>query len=216
MGEKEARKKDMVRHAPYFREAIFRTVFAEPKYLLELYKALDPEKAEKITVEDITPLSMTSVPGWCYDVIAFVAGDELVMVQDAGSEWSDVRLSNGVFYIAEGITGYAEAKGIDLYSDTPRQFPTPACFVLYAGDEEDGEQIDDGAEVECSLGALHYEPTVRTVGTVPGDIIEQYLAAGIVCDELGDKYEDPEKAAEEIARECLERGFLPQYFVVEE
>lgn len=222
MGEERrqrgTRYEEMVEHAPYFREAIFRTVFSEPEQLLELFQSIAPQQAEGLTADDVQKLSITSVPSWCYDCIAFTAGDHIVIVQDAGLEVSKDRLSNGAFYIAAAITAYADSKKIDLYGDEPAHIPDPETYVLYAAEEDD--PIKDGQIIPCtiesSLGTLSYEPMVKIQGAVKGDITDQYIAAGIVCDEEGDKHDEPDQAAYAIARRCLERGLLPTYFVRDE
>lgn len=209
--ERGKRYEEMVEHAPYFREAIFRTVFSEPEQLLELFKSLAPDQAKDLKPEDIQKLNITSVPSWCYDCIAFLAGDHIVIVQDAGADLQDVRLSNGAFYIAAAITAFADAENIDLYANDRVHIPDPECYVLYA--PEEGEPIEDGSNRPCSLGALSYDPVIRTRGSEPGDIVDQYIVAGLICDEEGDKHDSAEEAARAIAKECLERGLLPTYFV---
>lgn len=209
--ERGKRYEEMVEHAPYFREAIFRTVFSEPEQLLELFQSLSPEHAQNLKAEDIQKLNITSVPSWCYDCIAFLAGDHIVIVQDAGSDLNDVRLSNGAYYIASAITTYADAKDIDLYANERVHIPEPECYVLYASEE--GDPVEDGKHMPASLGALSYDPVIRTRGSQPGDILDQYIVAGVICDEEGDSHDTPEESAKAIARECLERGLLPTYFV---
>lgn len=208
--ERGTRYEEMAEHAPYFREAIFRTVFSEPEQLLELFASLSPEQAKNLKTSDIQQLNITSVPSWCYDCIAFLAGDHIVIVQDAGADLQDVRLSNGAFYIAAAITAYAEAENIDLYANDRVHIPDPECYVLCASDKEN--PIEDGTNMPCSLGALSYDPVIRTQGSQSGDIIDQYIVAGLICDEEGDKHDSPEEAAKAIAQECLERGLLPMYF----
>jgi hypothetical protein len=70
------------------KDSVFRDLFENPKYLLELYKALHPEDQET-TVEKLGIVTIKNVLlDQLYNDLGFTVGDKLLVLIEAQSSWT--------------------------------------------------------------------------------------------------------------------------------
>ena len=70
------------------KDSVFTDLFAIPKYLLQLYRALHPEDQE-ITEENISNVTIHNVLlDQCYNDLGFLVGNRLLVLAEAQSTWT--------------------------------------------------------------------------------------------------------------------------------
>lgn len=113
------------------KDRLFRYLFKEKKYLLDLYNALhdsdytDPEELEVVTMEDVIFMKMKND-------LSFMIGSRLSLYEHQ-STWNPNMPLRGLFYFSqqyEGLLGIGDA---DVYGRKRIDLPTPEYIVFYNG-----------------------------------------------------------------------------------
>ena len=110
------------------KDRLFRYLFTEKKYLLDLYNALhdshytDPEELEVITMEDVIFMKMKND-------LSFLIDSRLSLYEHQ-STWNPNMPLRGLFYFAQQYEGLVGAEGADVYGKTRIPLPTPEYIVF--------------------------------------------------------------------------------------
>ena len=116
-----------------FKDSVFRMAFAEKKYQLELYNALngsdydDPEEVEVTTLEDTLFLGMRND-------LSFIVGFSLNMYEHQSSKNLNMPL-RGLIYFAQVYLEYVNRNGYRLYAESQIPLPFPKYIVFYNGEK---------------------------------------------------------------------------------
>ena len=116
-----------------FKDSVFRMAFAEKKYQLELYNALngsdydDPEAVEVTTLEDTLFLGMRND-------LSFIVGFSLNMYEHQSSKNLNMPL-RGLIYFAQVYLEYVNRNGYRLYAESQIPLPFPKYIVFYNGEK---------------------------------------------------------------------------------
>lgn len=118
----------------FFKDRLFKRVFRDKKYLLELYNALndsdytDESELEVVTMEDVVFLRMKND-------ISFIIGNTLNLYEHQSTVNNNIALR--VFlYFAKQYEAIASMHKKRLYGTSMVQLPFPQCVVFYNGNEE--------------------------------------------------------------------------------
>jgi uncharacterized Rossmann fold enzyme len=80
---------------------VFRDLFENPKYLLELYQALHPEDQET-TIEELGTVTIKNILlDQLYNDLGFTVGDKLVVLVEAQSSWTVNIIIRSLMYLAQ-------------------------------------------------------------------------------------------------------------------
>lgn len=136
--EKEPKKQPTNRK---HKDRLFRLVFHEKKYQLELYNALngtdytDPEVLEETTLEDAIFLGVKND-------LSFIIGMSLNMYEHQSSKNLNMPL-RGLIYFSQVYQTYVRSNGYNLYAESQIPLPFPNYIVFYNGmkDMADEEEM---------------------------------------------------------------------------
>lgn len=134
------------------KDRLFRLVFQEKRYQLELYNALngtdytDSEVLEETTLEDAIFLGVKND-------LSFIIGMSLNMYEHQSSKNLNMPL-RGLIYFSQAYQAYVRSNGYNLYAESQIPLPFPNYIVFYNGmkdmvDEE--EMLLPEAERICRI-----------------------------------------------------------------
>ena len=113
------------------KDRLFRYLFRDKKYLLELYNALhdsnytNPEELEVVTMEDVIFMKMKND-------LSFLIDSRLNLYEHQ-STWNPNMPLRGLFYFSQQYEGLLGAENADLYGTKRVVLPTPEYIVFYNG-----------------------------------------------------------------------------------
>jgi hypothetical protein len=194
------------------KDTVFRDLFKDKKYLLELYRALHPENTS-VTEDDIEPITLEAVlMADLYNDVGFRVKNELFVLVEAQTTWTMNILIRMFMYLAESYNNYFTKEKQSLYSSKKVSFPKPELYVIYTGDRGNkkdtitlSEEFLNGEE--CSL-----EVKARVIfeGS-QGDIINQYIRFTRVYQEQLKAYGRTRRAVIETIKICKNSDVLADY-----
>lgn len=115
------------------KDHLFRYLFQDKKYLLELYNALhdsdysNPEELEVVTMEDVIFMKMKND-------LSFIIDSRLSLYEHQ-STWNPNMPLRGLLYFAQQYEGLLGAEDADVYGKTRIVLPTPEYIIFYNGGE---------------------------------------------------------------------------------
>ncbi len=113
------------------KDRLFRYLFRDKKYLLELYNALhdssytDPEELEVVTMEDVIFMKMKND-------LSFIIDSRLSLYEHQ-STWNPNMPIRGLFYFSQQYKGLLGAEDADVYGKGQVKIPTPEYIIFYNG-----------------------------------------------------------------------------------
>ena len=116
------------------KDRLFRLVFREKKYQLELYNALngtsytDPEMLEETTLEDVLFLGVKND-------LSFIIGMSMNMYEHQSSKNLNMPL-RGLIYFSQVYQEYVRRNGYNLYAESQIPLPFPTYIVFYNGEKD--------------------------------------------------------------------------------
>jgi len=192
------------------KDSVFTLMFREPKYALQLYQALHPEDKD-VTEADCTIVTLENIlTVGQYNDLGMLVRDRLILLVEAQAVFTLNVVLRILLYLAETYKRYVERRRLDLYGTKPVEIPRPELYMVYTGPRQDVPDVlhlSDLYKGEGPVG-LDLEVTVcRVAGTE--DILKQYVRFCQIADEKRKLYEDaPERAIEEVLKQCREEGIL--------
>ena len=122
---------EKIRQNRKHKDRLFRYLFRDKKYLLELYNALhdsaytDPEALEVVTMEDVIFMKMKND-------LSFLIDSRLSLYEHQ-STWNPNMPLRGLFYFSQQYEGLLGAKNADMYGRGRVELPTPEYIIFYNG-----------------------------------------------------------------------------------
>lgn len=195
------------------KDSVFTNLFHDDKYVFELYQALFPDDKDA-TIDDIETITLEyDLVNEYYNDLGFLVGDQLIVLVEAQSEWSDNIIVRVFLYLAQTWKNYIDAHdNMDLHSTKKVVLPKPELFVIYTG----GKEVKD--VVTYSEDFLNGEDSnidikVKVIRDgKEGDIINQYVRFTKVLAEQVKLYGKTRKAIMETIRICKDQNILREYF----
>ena len=209
--EKTAEKKDAF--AKYTaKDSVFTTIFQNKKYLMQLYRALNPEDT-KTTEDALTDITIRNVlTNGIYNDLAFRVGDKVMFLVEHQSSWTMNIIIRVLMYLVQTYHDYFEEQGADLYGSKKVHLPEPELYMIFTGERANRpETISLSKEFfggkECSI-----EVKIKVLyGGNGNDIISQYVAFTKVYNEQVKQYGRSREAVTETIRICKDRDVLREF-----
>lgn len=113
------------------KDRLFRYLFRDKKYLLDLYNALnnsgytDPDSLDVVTMEDVIFMKMKND-------LSFIIDSRLNLYEHQ-STWNPNMPLRGLFYFTQQYEGLLGAEDADVYGNAIVSLPTPEYIVFYNG-----------------------------------------------------------------------------------
>lgn len=208
-------EQDVIKHK--IKDSVFTNLFADKKYLLQLYQALHPEDTD-VTEEQITNITINNVfINGLYNDLGFMVGDRLVVLAEAQSTWSTNIVVRALLYLSQTYHEYLKTTNQLLYSSKKVRLPIPELYVIYTGDRKHRPAHLSLSEEFFGGEQTGIEVKVQMIyDGKEGDIIEQYITFIKVCNEQIKKYGRTRKAILETIRICKDRNVLKEYLEIRE
>jgi len=200
------------------KDHVFVDMFNQPKYCLELFKALHPE-ATDIIEADIQNITISHViVDKPYNDLGFTVKDKQLVLVEAQASWSFNILIRLLLYFVDTLLGYIkEHPDLDVHSTARLPLPIPEFYVIYTGDRKNVPPMISIRKDFFGDMKVPFELEARVVSTEStDDIIGQYIIFTHVFDQQVKQYGYTRKAAEETVRICKDRGALKEYLEVHE
>ena len=180
------------------KDSVFRDLFENPKYLLQLYKALHPEDTE-VTEEQIGSVTIKNVLlDQMYNDLGFTVGSKLLVLVEAQSTWSVNIVVRVLLYLANTWQEYIESNKLNVYGSKKIELPRPEWITLT-------EEFFSGQEafVDVKVKVLY--------DGEKGDILNQYVRFTKVYNEQVKLYGRTRKAVLETIHICKNQDVLAEY-----
>lgn len=216
MENKEKRKKE-VETSQYLakktaKDSVFRDLFENPKYLLQLYQSLHPEDTN-VTLDEIGSVTIKNVLlDQMYNDLGFTVRNKLLVLVEAQSTWSVNIVVRALLYLANTWQEYIESNKLNVYGSKKIELPRPELYVVYTGDRKTRpewisltEEFFDGqkAFVDVKVRVLY--------DGEKGDILNQYVNFTKVYNEQVRLYGRTRKAVLETIHICKDQNVLAEY-----
>lgn len=209
-GSTFARKGKQMRRK--IKDTVFTKMFNEPKYSLDLYKALHPED-DAVTVDDIKATTLDPIlTNGIYNDLGFLVRDRLIILVEAQSTWSENILWRHFFYLAETYKNLIAGWEENLHSTQKVYFPIPEMYVIYTGEKKNiPEILSLKEEFLAPNAALDLVVKVIT-NSDKYDIINQYIRFAHKVDYYRKQPGDSHIKAIKVLEECINEGILVEFF----
>lgn len=194
------------------KDSVFRDLFEDPKYLLELYQALHPED-EEVTEDQINSVTIQNVLlDQMYNDLGFTVGSKLLVLVEAQSTWSVNIAVRALLYLVNTWKEHIESQKLNVYGSKKVTLPKPELYVIYTGDKKKcpewlklSEEFFPGQDsfVDAKVKVL--------TGTNKGDIIDQYVAFTKVYNQQIKALGRTRDAVMETIRICKDQNVLKEY-----
>ncbi|MCD8327166.1 MAG: hypothetical protein LUC90_10955 [Lachnospiraceae bacterium] len=196
------------------KDSVFKWLFADSKYLLQMYQTLHPEDKET-TADDLDLVTLeTVIIKDIHNDLGFAVGSKLLVLAEAQSTWSVNIIVRSFFYLARTYQKYLERTHQDFYSSKAVELPRAELYVIYTGNSKvTKDEITLSEEffsgVPCAVDAR-----VKVIVEGAGhDIINQYILFSKVIDEQIKIHgrEHKAEAVRETFRICKDRNILKEF-----
>mgnify|MGYP005766774223 CR=1 FL=1 len=194
------------------KDSVFRDLFENPTYLLQLYQALHPEDTE-VTEEQISRVTIQNVLlDQMYNDLGFVVKGRLLLLVEAQSTWSKNIVIRALLYLANTWKEYIQDKKLNIYGNRKIILPKPELYVIYTGERNERPEWISLSE-EFFLGQECFvDVKVKMLyDGKKGDIINQYVTFTKIYNEQVKKYGRTRKAILETIYICKNSNVLKEY-----
>lgn len=145
-----------------YKDTLFRMVFKEKKYLLDLYNAVNgteydnPEELEINTLENVLYISMKND-------VSFMIDGTMNLYEHQSTKNANMPL-RGVLYFARLMEEYILENDLDVFSSKLQRIPTPKYIIFYNGEPNEPDErvlrlsdafIKEGGCIECEARLLN-------------------------------------------------------------
>lgn len=114
-------------------DSVFTNLFADKKYLIQMYRALHPEDTAA-TEDDILIVTIHNVlTNGQYNDLGFLIGSSLLLLVEAQSVWSVNIIIRELMYLMQTYNEYFKERKANLYSSTKVEMPKPELYVIFTG-----------------------------------------------------------------------------------
>ena len=194
------------------KDSVFTNLFSDPKYLLQLYKALHPEDLDA-TEENISNVTIQNILlDQSYNDLGFQVGTRLVVLVEAQSSWTVNIVLRRLMYLTQTWQKYIQNTGQNVYGSKKVELPRPELYVIYTGNRKiHPESLRLSEEFwggdECAV-----EVKVKMIyDGEKGDIISQYVSFTRIYNEQIKLHGRTREAVLETIRICRDRNILKDY-----
>ena len=200
------------------RDSVFVSLFSEPEYQLQAYKALHPEDTT-VTVDDIRQLTLESVfVNTDYNDLGIAVRDKSLILIEAQSTWSYNILVRLLMYYAATCTNYIQQHQYSLYSSRKVKIPEPEFVVVYVGEEKELLEVISLNDEFFNGSNRYLELKAKVIQHKQGDdILSQYIEFSEIYRKMFKQYKnDRRKVVIEKIESCKQAGVLQSFLTLHE
>ena len=194
------------------KDSVFRDLFENPTYLLQLYQVLHPED-RGVTEDQISSVTIKNILlDQMYNDLGFIVKQRLLLLVEAQSTWSRNIVIRALLYLANAWQEYIQEKKLNIYGSGGMVLPKPELYVIYTGErKERPEWISLSKEFfpgqECFV-----DVKVRMLyDGKEGDILNQYVTFTKIYNEQVKQQGRTREAVLKTIRICKDRKILKEY-----
>lgn len=194
------------------KDSVFRDLFSDKRYLLQLYQALHPEDTS-LTEDEIDIVTIKNILlDQMYNDLGFIAGNRLLILMEAQTTWSMNILVRILMYLAQSLQEYITSTGQNVYGSVKVDIPEPELYVIYTGKRVHKPQWISLSE-EFFHGAFRSVEVKMCVlyDGQDGDIINQYVTFTKVFSQQAKSQGYTRKAVMDTIRICQNQNVLKEY-----
>ena len=194
------------------KDSVFTNLFSDPKYLLQLYKALHPEDLDA-TEENISNVTIQNILlDQSYNDLGFQVGTRLVVLVEAQSSWTVNIVLRSLMYLTQTWQKYIQNTGQNVYGSKKVELPRPELYVIYTGNRKIRPESLRLSEEFWGGDECAVEVKVKMIyDGEKGDIISQYVAFTRIYNEQIKLHGRTREAVLETIRICRDRNILKDY-----
>ncbi len=193
------------------KDSVFCDLFEQPKYLLQLYKALHPEDTE-VTESQIGGVTIRNVfLDQLYNDLGFMVGSKLLLLIEAQSTWSVNIVVRILLYLASTWKEYIEENKLNIYGGKIT-LPKPELYMIYTGDRKAQPEWISLSDEFFDGQADFVDVKVKVIyDGEKGDIINQYVTFSKAYTEQLKLHGRSRIAVLETIRICKDEDVLKEY-----
>ena len=194
------------------KDSVFTNLFSDPKYLLQLYKALHPEDLDA-TEENISNVTIQNILlDQSYNDLGFQVGTRLVVLVEAQSSWTVNIVLRSLMYLTQTWQKYIQNTGQNVYGSKKVELPRPELYVIYTGNRKIRPESLRLSEEFWGGDECAVEVKVKMIyDGEKGDIISQYVSFTRIYNEQIKLHGRTREAVLETIRVCRDRNILKDY-----
>ena len=194
------------------KDSVFTNLFSDPKYLLQLYKALHPEDLDA-TEENISNVTIQNILlDQSYNDLGFQVGTRLVVLVEAQSSWTVNIVLRRLMYLTQTWQKYIQNTGQNVYGSKKVELPRPELYVIYTGNRKIRPESLRLSEEFWGGDECAVEVKVKMIyDGEKGDIISQYVSFTRIYNEQIKLHGRTREAVLETIRICRDRNILKDY-----
>ena len=116
------------------KDSVFRDLFGDRKYALQLYQAIHPEDTD-VTEADIGNVTIKNVfTDQAYNDLGMTVREKILLMLEAQSNWTVNIIIRIFLYLAHTWNEYIENTDQNRYGSKKLAVPRPEFYVIYIGD----------------------------------------------------------------------------------
>ncbi|MCD8375944.1 MAG: hypothetical protein LUD69_03290 [Oscillospiraceae bacterium] len=194
------------------KDSVFKRLFTDPEYLLQLYQTLHPEDT-KTVAEDLSIVTLeTVIVKDIRNDLGFAVGSRLLILAEAQSTWSVNIILRSLFYLARTYQNYLRKTKQNLYNSKAVKVPQAELYVIYTGTSK-----VEKTELYLSEEFFGGKPSALEVKVKvivekdSRDIINQYILFSKIIDGQMKLHGRTPLAVQEAIRICKSRDILKAF-----
>lgn len=194
------------------KDSVFRDLFGDRKYALQLYQAIHPEDTD-VTEADIGNVTIKNIfTDQQYNDLGMTVRGKLLLMLEAQSSWTVNIIIRIFLYLAHTWNEFIESTRQNRYGSKKLAVPRPEFYVIYSGDRKDRPKWLRLSEEFFEGNKEYLEVNVKVLyGDGKGDIISQYVDFTKVYNEQVRLYGKTREAVLSTIRICQDRNVLKEY-----
>ena len=194
------------------KDSVFRDLFGDRKYALQLYQAIHPEDTD-VTEADIGNVTIKNIfTDQQYNDLGMTVRGKLLLMLEAQSSWTVNIIIRIFLYLAHTWNEFIESTRQNRYGSKKLAVPRPEFYVIYSGDRKDRPEWLRLSEEFFEGNKEYLEVNVKVLyGDGKGDIISQYVDFTKVYNEQVRLYGKTREAVLSTIRICQDRNVLKEY-----
>ncbi len=194
------------------KDSVFRDLFGDRKYALQLYQAIHPEDTD-VTEADIGNVTIKNVfTDQEYNDLGMTVREKILLMLEGQSRWTMNIIIRIFLYLAHTWNEYIESTRQNRYGSKKLVVPRPELYVIYAGDRKTRPEWIRLSEEFFEGNKDFLEVNVKVLyGEGKDDIISQYVDFTKVYNEQIKLHGKTREAVLETIRICKDRNVLKEY-----
>ena len=194
------------------KDSVFRDLFENPTYLLQLYQVLHPEDRE-VTEDQISSVTIKNILlDQMYNDLGFIVKQRLLLLVEAQSTWSRNIVIRALLYLANTWQEYIQEKKLNIYGSGGMVLPKPELYVIYTGERKERPEWISLSEEFFPGQDCFIDVKVRMLyDGKKGDILNQYVTFTKIYNEQVKQQGRTREAVLKTIRICKDRKILKEY-----